>query len=153
MSIDRDAALALALPEFPVDVERGRLRFFAQVIGETDPVFTDLDAARAAGHRDLPAPPTFVFGLALEAPEPFGYLGTLGIDLRHILHGEQRFDHHAIVYAGDRITVRESIVDVYAKSGGTLEFLVKRSEFLRDGEPVATATSTIVVRRPQEAAA
>lgn len=153
MSIDRDAALALALPEFPVDVERGRLRFFAQAIGETDPVFTDLGAARAAGHRDLPAPPTFVFSLALEAPDPFGYLGDLGIDLRHILHGEQRFDHHAVVYAGDRITVRESIVDVYAKSGGALEFLVKRSEFLRDGEPVATATSTIVVRRPQVAAA
>ena len=47
--------------EFPpseLALERGRLRFFALAIGETDPVYTDVDAARAAGYAttaDAPA--------------------------------------------------------------------------------------------------
>src|SRR5213076_1850421 len=42
-----------------VDVEKGRLRFFAKAIGESDPVYTDESAARDAGHPTLPVPPTF----------------------------------------------------------------------------------------------
>ena len=153
MPIDAVAAKALEFDEFTVDVERGRLKFFAQAIGQTDPVYSDLDAAQAAGHPDIPAPPTFLFSLGLEAADPFGYLDELGIDLRFILHGGQEFDYHAPIHAGDRITLREQIVDVYSKRGGALEFLVKRTEYLRDEELVGTATSTIVVRHPEGAAA
>ena len=46
---------------------RGRLRFFAKAIGETDPVYTDDAAARDAGYPDLPAPPTFLFAAELDA--------------------------------------------------------------------------------------
>ena len=51
-----------------VEVEKGKLRFFAKAIGETDPVYTDPAAARDAGHRDLPVPPTFLFCLEMEGP-------------------------------------------------------------------------------------
>ena len=57
-------------PARTFDVERGRLRFFAKAIGETDPVYTDVEAARAAGHPDLPVPPTFLFGLELDERGP-----------------------------------------------------------------------------------
>nr|WP_296766689.1 MaoC family dehydratase N-terminal domain-containing protein [Rhodococcus sp. (in: high G+C Gram-positive bacteria)] len=152
MSIDIDAAKAYVFEEFSVLVERGRLRSFARAIGETDPVYTDFACAEAAGYRDIPAPPTFLFSLGLEAPEPFGYLSDLGIDLRRILHGEQRFDYRTPVCAGDEITLRETIDDVYSKRGGALEFLVKRTEFLRDNDLVGTGTTTIVVRHPKEQA-
>ena len=39
-------------------VEAGRLKFVAKVLGLTDPVYTDVDAARAEGYSDLLAPPT-----------------------------------------------------------------------------------------------
>ena len=38
------------MPAFEVLVEKGRLRFFAKATGQTDPVYTDEAAARAAGH-------------------------------------------------------------------------------------------------------
>ncbi|MBN8507923.1 MAG: MaoC family dehydratase N-terminal domain-containing protein [Burkholderiales bacterium] len=44
------------LPPSTLTLERGRLRFYARAIGETDPVRTDLAAARDAGYADLPAP-------------------------------------------------------------------------------------------------
>jgi wyosine [tRNA(Phe)-imidazoG37] synthetase (radical SAM superfamily) len=38
-------------------VTRSRLRFFAKATGQTDLVYVDVEAAREAGHRDLPVPP------------------------------------------------------------------------------------------------
>lgn len=151
MSIDATTAKAIDFEEFSVEVERGQLRSFAHAIGETDPVFTDLDAAYAAGHPDLPAPPTYLFSIGLQASDPFSYLNTLDIDLRHILHGGQQFDYHATIHAGDSVKVSEKIIDVYSKRSGALEFLVKRTDYRRSEELVATATSTIVVRHPQGA--
>lgn len=51
------AVIGTTLPATTLTVERARLRFFAKAIGETDPVYTDVDAAKAAGHPDIPAPP------------------------------------------------------------------------------------------------
>lgn len=151
MPIDKDKAMALELAPFTATVERGRLRFFAEATGQSDPVYSDVDAARAAGHPDLLVPPTFLFGLALERPDPFGYLTELGIDLRFILHGEQLFGYHRLAYAGDQLTLRDRITDVYAKRGGALEFLVKETEISRDCELVAESRSVIVVRHPEAA--
>ncbi len=146
-----DAALARALPFAPatVEVERGRLRLFSTTIGEPDPIHHDREAAVAAGHRDVVIPPSFYFSLALEAPDPFGYLDRLGVDLRRILHGEQSFEYHSLAYAGDRLTLQDRITDVYVKRGGALEFVVKQTEITRDGEPVADMSTTIVVRNPE----
>ncbi|MFG2045551.1 MaoC family dehydratase N-terminal domain-containing protein [Dactylosporangium sp. NPDC048998] len=149
MPIDVEKAKALPFDPLIVDVERGRLRFFGCATGQTDPVYLDVDAARAAGHPDLPVPPTFFFSLGLEAPDPFGYLDRLGVDLRFVLHGEQSFTYHRLAYAGDRLTLTERIVDVYAKRGGALEFLVRETDVTRAGEPVAQGRSVLVVRHPE----
>ncbi|WP_329240218.1 MaoC family dehydratase N-terminal domain-containing protein [Actinoallomurus sp. NBC_01490] len=149
MAIDRARALAMKLPTYDVQLERGRLRFFAKAIGETNPVYSDLDAARLAGHRDLPVPPTFFFSVSLEADDPFRYLTDVGIDLRHVLHGEQHFAYGAMAYAGDTLIVGEQIVDVTSKRGGAMELLTKETTFSREGEQVAVATTVIVVRNPE----
>jgi acyl dehydratase len=151
VAIDRAQALALQLPPLDVEVERGRLRFFARATGQTDQVYLDLEAAKRAGHRDLPVPPTFFFSLELEAADPLGWLTVLGVDLRRVLHGEQAFDYTAPAHAGDTLTLRPRIVDVFAKKGGALEFVVKQTDITRDGEPIAQARSVIVVRNPEAA--
>jgi hypothetical protein len=151
MAVDPDKALALDLPPITVDVERGRLRAFARAIGETDSVYSDVDTAAGAGHRDLPVPPTFFFSLELEAPDPMGYLTDLGVDLRRVLHGEQSFTYLSLAHAGDTLTLRPRIVDAYSKKGGALDFLVKKTDITRDGELVAEVTAVIVVRNPEAA--
>lgn len=154
MPID-PSAVGTTLPPVTMKVERGRLRSFARAIGESDPIYSDLDAARAAGHPDLPVPPTFLFGVELESADPFGYLAELGVDLRTVLHGEQRFAYHRMVHAGEELTAHAVISDVYAKRGGTLEFIVKDTRITRgpraDNEAVADLTSVIVVRHPAQA--
>lgn len=151
--IDVEHAKSLELAPLTFEVERGRLRAFARSIGETDPIYLDTDAARAAGHRDLLVPPTFVFSMSLEADRPFGYLEDLGVDLGQILHGEQRFDYRAPMHAGDTLVLQDRIVDVFDKRGGAMEFVVKDTEVRRDGELVATGRTTIIVRHPEAVAA
>jgi acyl dehydratase len=130
-----------------LDIERGRLRFFAQAIGESDPIYTDVDAARAAGYPDLPAPPTFLFAAELDGQSITAMLDDLGVALNRILHGEQQFTYLAPVCAGDTVTVDSRVSDIYAKKGGALEFIVKESMVTNQrGIKVAEMRSVIVVR-------
>ncbi|MFQ6397224.1 MaoC family dehydratase N-terminal domain-containing protein [Nocardia sp. KC 131] len=138
------------LPPSTLAVDAGRLRFFATAIGETNPIFTDLAAARAAGYANLPVPPTFLFGIELETPGSFGWLAELGVDLRRVLHGEQSFTYHSTAVAGDVLTSTPTIGKVYSKKGGALDFLEKTSRITRaDGELVAELKSVLVVRNPE----
>jgi acyl dehydratase len=135
------------LPRFTVPVEAGRLRFFAKATGQTDPAYLDEAAARDAGHPGLPVPPTFFFCLEMEQPNPAAMRELLGIDYRRILHGEQRFDYHAMAYAGDRLTFEPRIADIYDKKGGALEFVVRETRVTNQrGEPVAQLRTVTVVR-------
>lgn len=128
-------------------IERGRLRFFAQAIGETDPVYSDLEAARAAGHADIPAPPTFLFAANLESGLSFRMLEEMQVPLSSILHGEQRFQYFAEVVAGDEITATSRVRDIYDKRGGALEFIdLETTAVNQDGRTVAVFGSILVVR-------
>lgn len=140
-------------PERTVQVERGRLQIFALALGEDDPVYSDVDAARAAGHPDLPVPPTFYFGLNLgKGPEQdMQWMRDLGMDVRHILHGEQKFEYHGLAHAGDTLVLTPTITDVYAKRGGALQFLERTTSVATsDGSPVVDMRE-LIVYRPQEA--
>jgi acyl dehydratase len=135
------------LPPLEVEVDRWRLRGFARAIGETNPLFVDVDAARAAGYRDLLAPPTFLFGLSYDMEDQTAHLREMGADPREILHGEQSFRYHEPICAGDRLTMRSRIVDIYAKKGGALEFIVRESGVFNDrGHKVAELRETLVLR-------
>lgn len=142
--------IGMELGTSTVEVERGRLRFFAEATGQTDPVYTDPDAARAAGHPDLPVPPTFFFSLELEARDGSEYLTTLGVDLRHVLHGEQRLTYHRVAHAGERLTLRTSITDITSKKGGAMELITRLTTIADEsGDAVAESRGVLVVRNPE----
>ncbi|MFJ2158083.1 MaoC family dehydratase N-terminal domain-containing protein [Streptomyces sp. NPDC087856] len=152
MAVDVLKALGYRFEPLVVTPERGRLAFFARATGQHDRIYADPAAAKAAGHRDLPVPPTFFFSLELERPDPFGWLTELGVDLRRVLHGGQSFTYHATAHAGDTLTLNTRIVDVTVKKAGALDVLTKRTEVTRAGEPVADAVTVIVVRNPEAGA-
>ena len=132
---------------FTVPVEAGRLRFFAKATGQADPVYTDPAAARDAGHRDLPVPPTFLFCLEMEGPNAGALRELLGLDYRRLLHGEQRFSYHAMACAGDQLRFEQRIEDIYDKKGGALEFVVRLTRVTNQhGVLVAELRSTTVQR-------
>ena len=135
------------LPDSVMTIERSRLRFFAKAIGETNPVYTDLAAARAAGYADLPAPPTFLFGAELDSGASDRLVADLGIPFANLLHGEQRFTYHQPACAGDKVTVRSKLTDIYDKKGGALEFVVKQSQATNEAGVLLAEMRTILVYR------
>jgi acyl dehydratase len=143
MALDR-ALIGQRSPSYSVNVERGQLAFFAKATGEHNAIYWDAAAALAAGHRAIPAPPTFSFTLSLSCPMT---LESLGVDVTRILHGEQKFEHHATIYAGDRMDLTDEVLDIYERKGGTLEFIVRRTEGRNQhGTLCVEATSTVVIR-------
>lgn len=134
-------------PASTLTLERGRLQFFARAIGETDPVYTDVAAAQAAGYPDLPAPPSFIFGIELETGESDRFLQTLGIPLKKLLHGEQGFTFHQPVCAGDTVTVQPRVTEIYDKKGGALEFVVKLCEARNQHGVLVAEMRTVLVCR------
>jgi len=128
-------------------IDRSRLQFFARAIGETDPVYTDVAAAQAAGYADLPVPPTFLFGAELDSGASDRLVADLGIPFANLLHGEQRFTYRHPACAGDTVTVRSRITDVYDKKGGALEFVVKSSNATNQSGVLLAEMKTVLVYR------
>ena len=132
---------------FSVDIERGRLKFFANAIGETNPIYSDEAAAVAAGYKTIPAPPTFMFSVDLDGPDFVPMLTLLKMVIARVLHGAQEFEYLGQIYAGDRITQHSKILDMYDKKGGAMEFIVQESSYTNQhDELVGRARQTIVYR-------
>jgi acyl dehydratase len=139
--------IGLVSESHSVNVEKGRLKFFAKAIGETNPIYFDEAAAKAAGYRSIPAPPTFLFSLDFEQKNPFAVLETLKIQLGKVLHAEQSFNYYASVCAGDTVTLQSKVIDIYDKKGGALGFVVQEFTVMnQDDTLVAKMQRTIVVR-------
>jgi acyl dehydratase len=130
-----------------LDFERGRLKFFAEAIGETNPVYTDSAAARAAGHRDLLVPPTFLVASEFDTNSLFGMLEEMGVPLGKILHAEQGFTYHKPMYAGDSATVTPRVTDIYDKKNGALEFIIRESRVVNAADELVAEIRTVIVVR------
>ena len=128
------------------DVEKGAIRRFAEALGDPNPIYVDEDAARAAGHPALVAPPTF--HAVLTGNERFRH--SLDLGTRSLLHGEQQFEYGRPIVAGDRISVKTRVADVQERAGasGPMDILVLEDEG-RDaqGALVFKARSVLVLRR------
>ena len=135
------------MPTFSAVVEAGRLRFFAKATGQTDPLYSDEAAARAAGHPGLPVPPTFLFCLEMESPDPAAIRNLLGMDYRSLLHGEQGFTYHTMAYAGDTLTFEQRIEDIYDKKGGALEFVVRTTRVTNQHQQLVAELRCVTVIR------
>lgn len=151
MAIDCQKHVGVVSEPRTVVVEDGFLKFFAKATGETNPIYFDEAAAHAAGHPAIPAPPTYLFSLALGAPakrgDVFDAEHGLGVDMRKVLHGEQSFTHHKPIYAGDRLTLTTTTRDILQKKGGALEFIVQDTRATDEaGELRVEMTMTTVVR-------
>lgn len=135
-------------PPITVEIERGRLRLFCKAIGETGSVFTDPEAARAAGYRDIIAPPTFASCLDADRQDGFSLVRELGLPLAKLLHGSQSITHHGTLSPGDRVVVRSRVSDMYEKKGGALQFVVIQTQVShQDSAKVVDLERTLIVRQ------
>jgi acyl dehydratase len=130
---------------FEYEVGREKIREYAYAVGEHNMVHHDPDAARAAGFRNVVAPPMFCVVYSAGAMAPAVLDPELGINLAMMVHGSQEFEWSEPVVAGDTITTTVKMKDRYDKNG--MKFYVWESESTnQDGQNVVKGTWTNIVR-------
>jgi acyl dehydratase len=126
-------------------VGREKVREYALAVGESNPLYLDVEAARAAGYDDVVAPPMFavVYGLAAILPVLFD--PELGIDFARMLHGGQQFEWGTLIVAGDEISTTVSVGDISERGRNSFYVLISTSINQR-GETVCVGTWSNIVR-------
>ncbi|HEX6074790.1 MAG TPA: MaoC family dehydratase N-terminal domain-containing protein [Micromonosporaceae bacterium] len=143
MPLDSSFAGRTLSSETPYEVGREKIREFADAIGDPNPAYRDPEAAKAFGHRDVIAPPTFPVVFTFAAGRPL--LAEMGIELSRIVHGDQCFRYARPIHPGDVLGCGVSIESVRSLAGN--DIVVMRTDVTaEDGEHVLTTWSTLVIR-------
>ena len=126
-------------------ITKDEILAFAAALGETNPLFTDEEAAGKGPYGGLIAPPTFVTKLRPNkmTPEDMPKFGKFGFD------GGRDLDTYAPVRPGDALKMVSKIHEIYEKTGrsGSMYFIVLRNEVSnQDGEKVAVIDHRIMQR-------
>jgi acyl dehydratase len=145
VAVNRDYAGRTFPPSEPYEVSRVKIAEFAAAIGDPSPVYRDRTAARAAGHPDVIAPPTFAIVMTMASSGAAIADPGLGLNYAMVVHGEQRFEYTRPIVAGDVLTAQPTITEI--RDAGRNVMLTTSTE-IRDaaGELVCTALSTLVER-------
>jgi acyl dehydratase len=126
-------------------VGREKIVEYALATGETNPLHLDPEAARAAGHADVVAPPMFAVVYQGRSVAQAMFDPALGIDFARLVHGEQAFQWHRLVVAGDELSTTMTVADIAQKM--ELQFYAFVTESVdQRGEVVCTGTWTNIVR-------
>ncbi|MEU9552076.1 MaoC family dehydratase N-terminal domain-containing protein [Streptomyces werraensis] len=150
MALDQSFVGRTYPPTEPYEVGREKIREFAEAVGDANPAYTDTEAARALGHPDVIAPPTFVFAITFKAAGQVVADPQLGLDYSRVVHGDQKFAYNRPVRAGDRLTVTSTIETIRRMAGN--DILDIRGEVHdQNGEHVVTAWTKLVARAAEEA--
>jgi acyl dehydratase len=134
------------------EVEKGAIRRFAEALGETNPIYFEEAAARAAGYRSVVAPPSFATTLRAGSDLRESLMLTPG---KHLLQAEQSFEYARPIVAGDRLTVRSRIAEVSQRQtpSGLTDVVVIEDEGRDDaGDVVYRSRQLWVVRMAPKAA-
>jgi acyl dehydratase len=126
-------------------VGREKVREYAYATGETNPLHLDHEAARAAGYRDVVAPPMFAVVYSAPAVGPPLFDPEVGIDFARMVHGGQEFTWGPLVVAGDEITTEVTVKSIDERLGSGF-FVFESTSTNQDGETVCVGTWTNIVR-------
>jgi len=136
-------------PSAPYAVGREHLRDFARAVQAAHPAHHAVEAARALGHADVVAPPTFAVVVAQRAEAQLIEDPEAGIDFSRVVHAEERFTHHRPIVAGDELVTVLHVDQVVERAG--LAMVTTRCEIADSaGSPVSTVVSTLAVRGPEQ---
>ena len=134
-----------------ITLDPDSIREFAKGIGETNPLYFDSEAARAAGYDDVVAPPTYPIAFMAESMNADLFF-ELDLNMPSLVHGGQEFEYYRPVVGGEELALKGRIADIWEKTGrsGTLDFVVMEAT-AHDvgGDPVYTSRITLISRRAQ----
>ncbi|MDX6568661.1 MAG: hypothetical protein QOH15_1239 [Gaiellales bacterium] len=129
-------------------VGREKIREYARAVGETNPLYLDLEAARGEGYADLVAPPMFAVVYSAPAVGPPIFDPEIELNFAMMVHGGQEFVWGPLVVAGDEISTTVECRSIEARDGRGY-YVFESVSTNQHGETVCTGTWTNIVRGVQ----
>jgi acyl dehydratase len=147
MEIKREL-IGHTLPPVPFEVERGKIREFAAATGDQNLIYSNREAALAAGYEDSPVPPTFGTVMGFWALDKATQEAELGLPVAGMLHGEEDYTYLAPIYPGDVLSGAQRVASIIEKKGrtGSIQLITLETTYTNQiGQAVLQASTTIVV--------
>jgi acyl dehydratase len=138
-------AIGKQWPAASFEVEADRIELYASAVGEEGAIYHDADAAKAAGFRDLVAPPMFCVVYSAPAMGPAILDPEVGMNFTAMVHGGQAFEWGEAVCAGDVITTAATCKDIHEQDGKGF-YVFESISTNQDGQQTVKATWTNIVR-------
>lgn len=146
--------MGMEFPAYTFTVEKDKIIEFAIAVSqkeskeEINPIYYDEDAAKKAGYQGIPIPPTFpTCSFFWTGGGLMGTVKTLGIDLSRLLDREEEYEYFGNIYAGDVITRKMKVIDMFTKGKGkrTIDVTILESELINQrGELIIKYRSTLM---------
>lgn len=135
------------------EIEKGMIRRFALATGDLNPLYHDEEYARKSRYGGIIAPPTFIFEINFSTGAELREDGSPVARLRPppplntLVRGGNEYEFFRPVRAGDVISGRYRIVDIYQKRGrtGDLVFAIGEATFSNlKGEALGVNRETMI---------
>ena len=151
--------VGMEFPSYTITVEKSKIAEFAMAVAlkeeksEINPVYYDEASAKKAGYQGIPVPPTFMTSFILWTGNGLKEIvKALNIDINRLLHSEEEFEYYGSIYAGDTVTRKTKVVEMYERGkrervGRFAEVTVLETEVKNQrGELVVKIRTTTVER-------
>ncbi len=138
-------AIGKEFPATTYEVGKEKIAEYARVLGIENPVHFDREAAKAAGFRDVVAPPMFCVVYSAPALAPAMFDPDVGMNFAAMVHGGQEFVWNEPACVGDEITTTAKCLDISEKDGKGF-YVFESVSVNQNGDEVVRGTWTNIVR-------
>lgn len=139
----------------PEPLSRAAIRYYAVAVGDANPRYTDTEAARAAGHPDVVAPPTllcdtnqYLGGAERDADGFAGHSWGIHPPRCRIVRGGNDYVFHRPAYPDDVVTVTWRLTDLAERTNASgHDMLIVTSEATvagAAGDLILVNTETVI---------
>ena len=132
-------------PATTYEVGKEKIGEYARVIGLDNPVYFEREAAKAAGYRDVVAPPMFCVVYSAPALGPAMFDPEVEMNFATMVHGAQTFEWGEPACSGDEITTTAKCISIDEKLGNGF-YVFETTSVNGAGAEVVRGTWTNIVR-------
>jgi acyl dehydratase len=129
-------------------IEKGAVLKLARAIYDTNPLYTDEEAARRSKHGKLLVPLTF-FDYNVPSGDEREITWKIPLPLTNRVRGKDEIEMLRPVYVGDTIRAQSKILDIYEKEGrtGKMVLVIAETEYRNQDDEVVMRHRITSIRR------
>ena len=132
----------------PLEIEKGAVLRLAQAIQDSNPLYTDEEAAKRSRYGKLLVPATF-FDYNVPSGDEREITWKIPLPVENRVRGEDEIELLHPIYVGDTIRAKSKILDIYEREGksGKMVFHIAETEYRnQDGIVVMKHRITAIKR-------